>query len=175
MRIALRIYSIRPMIPDDFNYIGVPRGRTTIAHIRDSHHNIARFAAIGLEGNEIARRCGYSRSRVSILLRDPSMQELVAKYRGKVDAAFLESLDDFTDLSKSTMMKSAAALHDRIDDDPSQFTNKELIALVGDHADRFGYGKRSTSVNLNVDFAAKLEDAIRRSRPQLKVIDNEAA
>jgi len=40
---------------------------------------------------------------------------------------------------------------------------RDLIAITSDRADRFGYGKTQRNINLNVDFAAQLEAARKRS------------
>ena len=49
---------------------------------------------------------------------------------------------------------------------------KTLLAVADSSADRVGYHKRSTKENINVDFAARLEAAITRSR-SVKVIEHE--
>jgi len=41
---------------------------------------------------------------------------------------------------------------------------RDLIAISRDAADRFGYGKKQTNVNVNADFASMLERTIDRSR-----------
>jgi hypothetical protein len=41
---------------------------------------------------------------------------------------------------------------------------RDLSRITADRMDRFGYGKHTTSTNINVGFAARLERAIQRSR-----------
>jgi len=49
------------------------------------------------------------------------------------------------------------------DPDAKPIPLRDLMAISRDAADRFGYGKHTTQTNVNVDFAAQLERAIRRS------------
>jgi hypothetical protein len=134
---------------------------------------VARLAAAAVTHTEIAARTGYSINRVNSLLSDPSMQELVATYRAKLDEHWLGATDALGDLITTATFKAYRELNDRLDDDSSALTTRELVSIASDGADRIGYGKRSTNVNLNVDFAAKLEAAI--ARKNFKVISNDAA
>lgn len=175
-RRAFRIYSIRPLTQTDLQYISVPKTKRLISRIRDSHHNIARLAALGLSTTEIARRTGYSLSRCSLLMGDPSMRELIEQYRGKITDEYLEGVDEYREAIFGNMMKAERQLSDKLDeadaaDEPLPV--RDLIAISRDGADRLGYGKKSTNVNLNVDFAAKLEEAIARSK-KLKEIPSDA-
>lgn len=138
----------------------------TADKIRDSHHRIARLAAAGCRKFEIVERSGYSYNRVSQLLAAPAMQELIAKYRVKVEVAFEREQDEFYNLATKNMITAERMIADKLE--AAEEANVELplrdLALVArDAADRFGYGKKETRVNLNADFAAELEKAIARS------------
>jgi hypothetical protein len=144
------------------------------AKLRDAHHRVARLAAAGLRKTEIAQRSGYSYNRVCLLLASPAMQDLVARYRLRVDAAFERSQDEFFNLATANMLKAERQIADRLDDaddGAAALPMRDLVAISRDAADRFGYGKRETRVNLNADFAVELEKAIARSS---KVIEVEA-
>lgn len=134
--------------------------------LRDSHHRIARLAASGLRVGPIASRVGMSYNRVATLLNSPAMAELIARYREKVDEAWKESEDEFYAVATSNMLKAERQIADRLDEADEEGETlpvRELVAISRDAADRFGYGKKQTNVNLNVDFAAQLERAIARS------------
>lgn len=145
-----------------------------LQRLRDSHHNVCRLAALGLSTADIAARTGYSTARISQLLNNnPAIQDQIARYRGEVNASWRESVGEYASLGTSNMMKAERQIADRLDmadeaDDPLPI--RELIAIARDAADRFGYGKRTTNLNINVDFAARLEAARLRSS---KVIEGE--
>ena len=139
---------------------------TTPQKLRDSHHMIARLAATGMRQKAIAEQVGYSRERVVQLLESPAMEELVAKYRAKVDDAFVESQDAFFALATSNMLAAERHIADAIaeaDEQGELIPIRTALAISRDAADRFGYGKKTQNLNINVDFAAQLEKAIKRS------------
>lgn len=175
-RIAIQplIGPIRPMTKEDMAatlqkaFLPV----VTAEKLRNSHHRIARLAAAGLRQFEIAERSGYSVQRVWVLLQSPAMIELVAKYRAKVDAQFERSQDEFYNLATANMLKAERQISDRLDKADEEGTDlplKDLTTISRDGADRFGYGKKTTQVNLNADFAAELEKAIARSGKVIEV------
>lgn len=141
--------------------------------LRNSHHRIARMAAAGLRKFEIVERTGYSYNRVSQLLAAPAMQELVSTYRAKVDASYERELDQFHHKAFGNMLIGEDIISDRLEgvlDGDTQMSTRDVIAIVADRADRLGYGKRETRVNVNADFAAELEKAIARSAQVIEVI-----
>lgn len=165
----LKIGEIRPLTRDDLSeIIGKKRQAQTVQYLRDSHHMVARLVAAGVRPNsEIARRTGFAASRISNLIIDPAFQELVASYRGDVDAAFIRSQDDFFETATSNMLKAERQIAeklDKADEEGELLPVRDLLAISRDAADRFGYGKKTTNLNVNVDFASKLEQAIARTK-----------
>lgn len=147
--------------------------QSIVARFRDSHHKLAWLFASGMRPEQIALASGYSMQRVYTLSSDPAFRELVEKKREKVDQNRAEVLDDFEELIKGNMLKAERMLADKLDDaDETEelLPTRELIAISRDAADRLGYGKKATNVNVNIDFAAKLDRAVARSS---KVIDNQ--
>lgn len=133
---------------------------------RDPHHRVARLFASGLRIGEVTERCGYSYQRVHTLHADPAFQNLIAKYRDQVDAAFVKNADDFYDQATSNMRKAEAMLAEKLEmaeEAGEHLPTRDLIAISGDRMDRFGYGKKQTNLNVNADFASLLEKAIARS------------
>ena len=107
---------------------------------------------------------GYSAVRVNDLLNSPAMEELVAQYRLKVDEAFVENVDSFFEVATRNMMAAERHISDHIaelDETGELLPVRVALAISRDAADRFGYGKKQT--NINVDFASALEKAIARS------------
>lgn len=136
----------------------------SIKKFKDSHHMIARLYAMGLRSREVAARSGYSLNRVSTLQGSPAFQELVASYRADVDQSWRESADEYFENITAVRVTAARLLRDKLESaDPDEVSLRELVAVHADTADRTGYPKRTVAVNVNVDFAARLDQAIKRS------------
>jgi len=141
--------------------------------MRNAHHRLARLVAAGLRSEEILRQTGYSTSRFSNLTRDPAFMELVARYKEKVDEAWLRGVDEFYETSTSNMLRAERMVEEHLDEAEESgelLPLKTLMTLTADRADRFGYGKKSTQRNENVDFAAMMEQ-IARASGKSNVID----
>lgn len=169
---SLEIRSIGELTRDDLACLKESRSLPAVEKIRDTHHRLARLIATGLKINEAAGLAGFSIARAYVLHIDPSFQDLVAAYRKDVNAEFVSSQVDFEDLARTNMLKAERQIADKLDaaDDAGEtLPTRELISISRDAADRFGYGKKTTNTNVNVNFAANLEGAMRRSS---KVIDH---
>lgn len=146
-----------------------------IQKIKDSHHIVARLLASGLNQIDTAARTGYSATRISILANSPAMAELIAHYRDIATAEWAANQDEYYSYIYSNGIKAQRMIADQLDDaDENNETIplNRLLSIAADSADRVGYTKKSTTLNVNVDFAAKLEAARRRSS---QVIDAEPA
>lgn len=169
-----KIVSVRPLTREDMVQLkSQPRAVPRPKAMRETHHRMARLVAAGLRNDDILSRTGYSYNRLSTLRQDPAFMELVAAYREKVDEAFLSGVDEFYETSTSNMLRAERMIEQKLDD--AEETNelptlKDLMSLTSDRADRFGYGKKSTQRNENVDFAAMMEQ-IARSSGRSNVID----
>lgn len=169
----------RPLVREDLERLKQPRFIPTAPQkLRESHHMIARLSALGLRPFEIMQRTSYSRERITTLLASPAMVELVANYRAKVDERYVENVDSFFELATSNMIAAERHIADTIadlDEVGELLPVRTALAISRDAADRFGYGKHSTATNINVDFAAKLEAAIKRSGKGPAVIEASVA
>lgn len=171
------VSDIRELSRADLAHLAKPRPPTQLQSLRDSHHRIARAVASGLPNGEVASLCGISVNRVTQLLADPSFTELVAHYRGLVTAEWVRQQDHLFEMATANMRKAEQMLSDKIDDAIAKdefLPTRDLIAITGDRMDRFGYGKHTTSTNFNVDFAARLESARKRSA-SARVIEGQAS
>ncbi len=160
------VTNVRPLARADLSALLERRPVKTLATIRDTHHRVARAVAAGLPTREVAEATGYSVSRVTMLKADPAFIDLVAHYRGLVTAEYIRSVDNYMEVATGNMLKAEVMLADRIDqaiEDNEPLPVSALIAITSDRADRFGYGKTQRNINLNVDFAAQLEAARKRS------------
>lgn len=161
------VLEVRDLTRADIPTLHEPRQPVPAAkRLRDPHHRLARLFAMGLRRSQIIKRGGYSSTRVDSLSKDPAFIELVAKYRAKVDEEWAEAVDDYAEIATSNMLKAEIQLAERLEaaeEEGELLPVKELIAISRDAADRFGYGKKQTNLNINVDFAAKLEAARARA------------
>src|SRR6266478_4355217 len=162
------ILSVRPLTREDLALISEKREpiHGIVRRFRDPHHRVARLFASGLRVGEVVERSGYSYNRVKTLHDDPAFQQLIAKYREKVDASFVANVDEFYDLATSNMRKAETMIAERLEaaeEEDIDIPLKTLVDISGDRMDRFGYGKRQTNLNVNADFASLLEKAIQRS------------
>lgn len=166
------VLNVRALTRDDLMVLREDRGPTErsgggiVQRLRDPHHRMARLVAAGLRPDEIVARSGYTHSRYNTLKNDPAFQELVAKYREKVDAAFIREADTFYELATSNMITAERMIAEKLEEHDENGTLpsfRELMPISRDAADRFGYGKRQTNLNVNADFAKLLEDARKRS------------
>lgn len=163
------VKSVRTATPDDLAALREPARRPQVLKLRDAHWNVIRLLAYGMSQIDIARNTGYSLGRINQLAADPAIVEQVAKIQRRSTDATVERIDYLADLATSNMMKAERMLSEKLDDEDAKFTVRELVAVSADRMDRFGYGKRQTTLNVNLDFAAKLEAAIQRSGKEIEL------
>lgn len=133
---------------------------------RESHHAIARMFAAGMTISMVAHKTGYTRRRLHLLLSDPSFQELVKEKAKSKEDKIAEVADEYDSIQISTMLMAARMLNDRVaeaEETGEGLSTRELLTIVKDTADRHGYGPKSTRLNINVDFASRLDLAIEQS------------
>lgn len=160
--------TVRSITREDLPRILARRDSTSTLpqRLRESHHTVARLLATGISQTQVAALTGYSATRVGQLAAAPAMQELISHYRAQVDQTFLAATDAFYTLATGNMIAAERHLADRIadlDDSGELLSVREALAISRDAADRFGYEKRKTAINVNADFAALLEKRIAAS------------
>lgn len=172
------ITDIREVTRADLTHLQAPRPQNHLASLRDSHHRIARAIAAGMSNAQVAETCGISYNRVSILKGDPSFIELVAHYRTLITEDWRETADPVNEYMRSNALKAEQLISDRLDramEEDETIPLSQLVQVTSDRYDRLGYSKVTKSVNLNVDFAANLEAARRRSAPAREIKTIEAS
>lgn len=161
----------RPLTREDLALLQEKRPQKLLQTLRDPHHKLARLLAMGQTQAQAGAIAGYSIGRVQTLLVDPSFQQLVAEYRGVVLDSYKEQVDEYMSLAVSNMVKSERMIAehlDKADEEGELLPLSKLDTISQGRMDRFGYGKKQTNLNVNVDFASQLEKARQRSS---KVID----
>lgn len=172
-RRPLQAEVVRDLAPSDLAMLDVRRDSKPprLMRLRDSHHRLAQVLAVGASPGEAGMQTGYSQSRISILLADKSFQDLIEVYRR--DNARLRA--EYADMATANMIRGERIIEEALEavadaDEPVSLGElRPVLDIVADRADRFGYPKKSTQVNVNLDFAGKLEAARRRSGLTLDV------
>lgn len=157
---------VRELTRGDLQHLQVKRQPSALQTLRDSHHRAARAVASGLSNIQVAETCGISYNRVSMLKQDPAFANLVAHYRAMLTAEWVKEADPVVELLGTIRQKSLAMIEEKIDDAASRdefLPSRDLATFAELGLDRTGYGKVNKNVNINVDFAAKLEQARKRS------------
>lgn len=177
------ILSKRPLTPADLGALErAPVDGRMVKKLRGSHHRIALLLAAGYKDNQVAEMVAYSPGRIGQLKADPAFIDLMAYYQNEVDENTREELDLYYSIAIQNRIKTARMIGDKLDaiEDAGLDTVslRELVTVHSDFADRTGYPKRSVAVNVNVDFAAQLEKAVKRSaaaqaqRPMLTLVQS---
>lgn len=173
----LQILAVRSLTVGEVRAHNAGRGSgevtppTPLQRLNTRHKRLAKLLASGTSTSEAAALVGMTPARVSILKSDPSFSELLKLYEAQFDQIF----QDAAQLLQGVTEDSLIELSERIENDPSQFTNAELMALAKLGADRTGHGPVKTNENnFNVNFGDRLEEARRRIREQAtKTIEGE--
>jgi hypothetical protein len=171
------IYEIGALTQEDIdNFVPTEQAKEigTTMRMRDSHHRIAHLCAMGLRNFEIADITGYSVPRISTLRASPAFANLVEQYRKEVVVTRQDEIDShFTNIVRLRNL-AVGELIDRFEDDEdrAKLSNGHLIAIAADGSDRTGYPKRKENINMNADFASRLDRAVARAN-QAKVIEGE--
>lgn len=126
----LYIELVRTLIPDDLAAIQAPPASSEavpmVKNLRSSHHRLAELIAAGRPPGEISIITGYSASYISSLKSDPAFNELVAFYEFTKQTIFAEAMERLKLLGLDAVEK----LHERLNDETKNWTNKELMDLV---------------------------------------------
>jgi hypothetical protein len=171
-----KLLEVRPLTREDLSLLktGYQIKPNRVQSFRDSHHRVARLLAAGLHIPDVAEATGYAIASIYAFRTDPAFKELMAEYRPSAESVVRDAIAEYEGLLISNRMKAERKLADRLDDeDEDRITTRDLITLARDAADRTGFGKRATNVNVNVDMAKALEEArLRIDQSRLRTIDN---
>jgi DNA-binding CsgD family transcriptional regulator len=169
---TVKVLEVRGLTRADLETLRQPVARTSVKTLKDSHHRIARLVAIGKNNLEIAAEAGMSIGRISQLRQDPAFMNLVADYRAEVHEIWKDHVDHMAEMAVTNMIRAEAQIGDQLAE-AEEFGEKiplrDLARITADRMDRFGYGKHTTALNVNVGFAARLEQAIHRSRKTIEI------
>jgi len=117
---------VRPLrMPDDLPLLSqaLPAKRANVLQIRHSHHQLAQMLATGTKQSECSLITGYSPAYISSLKTDPTFQELIEYYSSQREQLFVDVIERMRSLGLSTLDELQA----RMEEDPTQFSNRELF------------------------------------------------
>lgn len=119
---------IRSLTPDDYTLLNtsLPAQRASLTQIRHSHHQLAQLLSEGRQQSEAALLTGYNPAYVSVLKDDPSFQDLIAYYAAQQELVYVDVLERMKSLGLSTVDE----LQNRLEEDSTSFTNRELLDQV---------------------------------------------
>lgn len=174
LRSRLEITEVGELTRDDLALLRVKRTTPVVNRFRDPHHRVARLLAAGLRPKDVAEQCGFTIARIYVLNADPSFQDLIAGYRRDVADAYVSAEEERFRMATEVNLKALRTINehfDKADEEGELVPLSRALAVFADTSDRVGIMKKSVSMNVNVDFAAKLEAARNRSG---KVIEGRA-
>lgn len=164
------VLNVRSLTPEDV--VALPRGQglpvSPLQRVSARHRRIANAVASGASRSQVARMFSLTPVRVGQLLNDPTFQELVRRRQTELEAAEIGYLELANDVAETAL----TTLQDRLEDDPDDFDNEELIGIATRIGDRAGFApKRVEEKNINLNIGDRLEQARARFA---KVIEAEA-
>lgn len=171
-RREVAVSRVRSLVPEDLKFLAQEKGSIAppLQRLKDRHHSLARAIASGMSHSLAAAQVGILPTSLSILLRDPSFKELLEFYRSEQDAIFRNSQEAMVGVK----MAALDEVKRRLDDDEmaSKMSMDVLLETIKTVADRTGDGpaSKTTNVQVNVDFGARLE-AARKRVAERKLID----
>lgn len=135
----LEVFATRDLSEDDLISLEVARrdARPTkydIPAVRDKHHEIARMIVLGFKHTEIEKVVGTRASTISNIKKSPGMQQLIAYYQEKRDAA---TVSDPLARMKLTAFEGMGRLHKAVQDPETPLPQVQKI--VESMLDRTGH------------------------------------
>lgn len=164
-----KILAVRPLTREDLACLRETRPvQGVVKAFRNHHHRIARLAAMGLRPGEIQAQAGISVTRWVQLKNDPAFQELVSQYRAKVNEGFADAATELYTAVAANTINAELLIAEQLEEalDGGEAIPLKTLALISrDGADRVGLPKMkiAQNTNVNLDFAAMLEAAAKRS------------
>jgi hypothetical protein len=90
------------------------------------HHQLAQYLARGASESEVSLVTGYSPAYISRIKNDPQFRELLQHYGQKSEAIYVDALERMKGVGLTALSK----LSERLEEDDSAFSNRELMELT---------------------------------------------
>lgn len=122
-----------------------PQGQSML-RLRERHHSIARLLAAGLTPTQIGEMIGMAPSSISNIQKSPAFQSLLFSYAAENEKA----ASDFKSRLEATAGAALNELHERLVNNPEEFSAGVLLQTVNSLADRTGHGPTQKVLNTTV-------------------------
>jgi hypothetical protein len=152
--------------------------------MRATHHKQAQLLALGHKPTEVARVCGTTPSRLSVLQNDPTFSELISYYQSQQSEVAIETHKRVQETLVDVLELAANEIQERLSDDTklSRLDVSELRKIAEFAADRTVAPPRATQqgstlpptkISLNFGFVKK-ESKQEKLLPDATIIDVES-
>lgn len=111
---------------------------------------------------EVSAITGVSQPRLHNYRTDPAFEQLIAEYRPKISAVDVEKYDYIRDVATTTLRNVVEMVAEEVEEainSGERIPMRQLLPLIRDYGDRFGYGKHTHNTNTQVTFAIEMEEA----------------
>lgn len=168
--VPVEVDFVRELVEADLSLLASDRGikPPTIAKLRDRHHSLARCLAGGMSNVEASAITGYSPSRISILISDPTFKELLTFYKEHEDSAHAE----FSKRATMVTLTALDNLQEQVEDEANPLSVDQNLTIIKTLADRTGHApvSRSVNTNVNLEFGSRMA-AARQRLAQRKAVE----
>lgn len=127
---SLEMEIVRPLTEQDVPTLLAPppvkAPGQRLAELRSQHHQLARLIARGTAHEDAALMTGYSVSYISVLLGDPTFQNLITHYSTIEDIVQIDVLERMRSLHIASMEE----LQSRLEREPEGWSKRELMELA---------------------------------------------
>lgn len=155
----------RQLTPGDTPQLREPRSVPKVKKFREAHHRLAMLMAQGHTLADVIKLTGYSTGRISTLQQDPAFIDLVAQKRALVEQDQLDADQEYRAAIMQARMAAVRHVNqyiEEMDETDETMPIRTALAINEFTADRTGFGKHTTSTNLNANWSVTLEDRIRK-------------
>lgn len=155
---------MRELAPADIAMLGNERGiqPVPIKALRERHHALARCLGTGMSRADASASTGYSVSRISILMDDPTFKELIAHYEKVAEAQYA----GFHDRASQVAITALDVIAERLEDEPENIPTGQALEIAKTLGDRTGHApiNRTQSTSVSVQMSGNLAAARERLR-----------
>lgn len=152
----------RELTEEELDTAPAPANIAAVKRITDRHRRMARMLASGCTPGEVCAATNITGPRLSVLQNDPSFKALVEFYRTREDEEYSLVQQRLEELGGAAIDE----IQDRLETSPEGFDIDDLLEVGKFAFDRSGHGpaSKTTQTNVNVNIAARLEEAQRRMK-----------
>jgi hypothetical protein len=149
-----------------------PGPQQALSKVRDAHHSLARYVALGLKDVQIAAMTGYTQPYISTIKNDPAFKELVTFYRNHEGEEFADMQERIRLMTADTLQEIRGRLEG---DDVASIPMSTLVELAKVGLDRSGYGAVQKHQHLHATLSAsEIEEMKNAAKEKERVTTVEA-